>query len=247
MAESIIYTIDDDADFNMVLKMALKPFDVTVVTHTNADDFAKSVKSKLPDLCILDLNLDPRSGGEGFQLLGAMRNVIGKDLPIFIMSKRGEKEDVLRAMELGANDFVPKPLDDRYLLNKLKTFLSENVKLKELDSHYSHIPEKDKAAGIKTKFKLQRLSLEEIEVESEIFLTKEMNLYFEGHILNEIFNSSRMNFKVIDSWITEEGPCRAKLEKELSHEELFAVRRWLIKKKLQGFLSTEQDSQEENQ
>jgi two-component system response regulator ResD len=235
VTESVIYTIDDDADFNMVLKLALKPYNIHVVTHTNADDFVKSVKTKLPDLCILDLNLEQSSGGEGFQLLGAMRNVLGNQLPIFIMSKRGEKDDVLKAMEMGANDFVPKPLDDKYLLSKLKSFLPNNGDLKDLDVHFSKVSERDRNAEIKTGFKLLRLSLEEIEVESDIFLTKEMNLYFIGDILEEVFNNPRMNFKVIDSWITDEGPCRAKLEKELSHEEFFSLRRWLIQKKIEGF------------
>jgi DNA-binding response OmpR family regulator len=245
VAESLIYTIDDDVDFNMLLKMTLKSYNIQVVTHTNADDFTKSVKLKLPDLCILDLNLDTTFGSEGFQLLGAMRNVLGNKLPIFIMSKRGDSEDVLKAMDLGANDFVPKPLDDKYLLSKLKTFLPDNGELKDLDIHFSGIAERDKSAEITAKFKLLRLSLEEMEVESDIFLTKEMNLYFEGDILQEVFNNPRMNFKVIDSQVTDDGPCRAKLEKELSHEELFSLRRWLVRKKLETLSNMSASEQSE--
>ena len=245
MSESLIYTIDDDVDFNMVLKMALKPFDVIVKTHSSPEEFVKSVKGKLPDLCILDLNLDPRSGGEGFQLLKAMRNVIGKELPIFIMSKRGEKDDVLKAMDMGANDFIPKPLDDRYLLQKLRTYLPKNGLLQDVDNVYSKVSEKDKTAEIITNFKLVRISFEELEIESEILLSKEMNLYFEGDALEMIFENRRMNFKVIESSNTESGKCRAKLERELSDDEFFALRRWLTRKKVEALSQMKNESTEE--
>lgn len=230
VSETLIYTIDDDVDFNMVLKMALKPYNIRVITHISASEFTKSVRNKLPDLCILDLNLESSLGGEGFQLLGAMRNILGNELPIFIMSKRGDRADVLKAMELGANDFIPKPLDDRYLLTKLKSFFPNNLALRDIETHYSHIALRDRSAQIDTNFKLVAASLNEIEVESDVLLTKETNLFLSGDILMEIFSNSRMNFKVMDSWVTDSGENRAKLERELTQDEYFSIRRWLVNK-----------------
>lgn len=232
MNEFLIYTIDDDVDFNMILKLAMKKYDIRIKTHTSAVNFTKSVKIKEPDLCILDLNLDNQ--GEGFQLLKAMRNVIGDTLPIFIMSRRGERGDVLKAMELGATDFIPKPLDDKYLLLKLKEYFLDNKEIQSIEHNYSKLQDEDRNAAIKMEFSIINVGIDLLEVEGDIFLTKEMNLKFSGNVIEDIFSERSLNFKVIDSWQVEVGKFRAKLEKELSIQQVYSVRRWIIQKSLES-------------
>ncbi len=226
MSDFLIYTIDDDVDFNMVLKAALKPYNIQVKTHLTPGEFTKSVKEKLPNLCILDLNL--QNDGEGFQLLRAMRNVIGDQLPIFIMSKRGSKDDVFKAMDSGATDFIPKPLDDKYLLLKLKEYVRDSKELDELDHDYIYVAESDKAATIDVDFKVINVGIDIMEVESDVFLAKESTMSFGGEIIKNIFGQTPLNFKVIENWQVDDRLFRAKIERELSAEQLFALRRWLI-------------------
>jgi len=228
MSRSLIYTIDDDADFNMVLKMALKNHDIDVITHTGPEDFIKSVKQKKPDLCIIDLNLD--KGGEGFQLLKAMRNVIGSTLPIFIMSKRGSEEDVSTAMEIGATDFIPKPLDDMYLLLKLKHYLQGNKKVQDIESHLIKVSENENELSLFGDYRIKKLSLDNIELEGDVFLLKEMVLNFSGDIFKEIFNKNKLKFKIQDSWQIDESKFGISLIREYSHEDFMSFRRWLISK-----------------
>ena len=226
MSKLLVYTIDDDKDFNMVLKMSLRDYSVELKTHTNPQDFTESVKNQMPDLCILDLNLE--KDGEGFQLLKAMRNVLGQKLPIFVMSKRGSRDDVFRAMEAGANDFIPKPLDDKYLLLKLKEFMSDCKRIRELDHSYSKISETDKAGFVNIDFKVIRVGMDIFEIESDVFLTKEMTLNLKGEVIKDIFNEDQFTFKVIDSWQTSDTLFRATLEREFTPEQLFSLRRWLV-------------------
>ncbi|MDP7319096.1 MAG: response regulator [Bacteriovoracaceae bacterium] len=228
MSEFLIYTIDDDQDFNMILKMALKPFDIEIKTYNHPQEFTLSVKKRMPNLCILDLNL--KNDGEGFQLLKAMRNVLGEELPIFIMSKRGNKEDVLRAMEYGATDFIPKPLDDRYLLLKLKDFAPHLKKLKELEAHYSKVSEQDSSATLDLDFELMKVGLGFIEIRGEFLLTKESQMSLAGDALEEIFGHPSLSFKVLESWQIDETHFGARLERELTVEQIFSLRRYLLAK-----------------
>lgn len=225
MSNFVIYTIDDDVDFNVVLKMAMKNYGVEIKTHTDSKAFTESVKVQKPDLCILDLNLE--SDGEGFELLSAMRNVIGVDLPIFVMSKRGSSEDVLKAMERGANDFIPKPLDDKYLILKLKEYMPNNRDVQLMDHTYSRVPEEDREISLLMKFRVVKIGIDLLEIEGEEFLTKNMNLSIGGDIIQNIFDQESLNFKVIEGWQIDETRYGAKLEKELNPEQLFSLRRWL--------------------
>lgn len=226
MSEPLVYTIDDDIDFNMMLKLALKPYEIEIVTHVNPEDFTKSVKKRKPDLCILDLNL--QRDGEGFQLLKAMRNVIGSELPIFIMSKRADRDDVLKAMEIGATDFIPKPLDDKFLLLKLKTYLKGCKGLKELEAHTVKVDPLDSEADIEVKFKVSRIGLEYLELSSNVMFNKSSIISLNGNILNEIFGKDIMRFKVEDCRQNDDSSYTLIIEREYEPEEFFQLRRWLV-------------------
>ena len=226
MSNPLVYTIDDDIDFNMMLKLALKPYDIEIVTHLNPEDFTKSVKERKPDLCILDLNL--QRDGEGFQLLKAMRNVIGSELPIFIMSKRADRDDVLKAMECGATDFIPKPLDDKFLLLKLKSYLKGCKGLKDLEPHTVKIDQLDSEADIEVKFNVTRVGLEFIELSSHVMFNKNSIISINGNILNEVFGKEIMRFKVEDCRQNDDLTYTIVVEREYVAEEFFQLRRWLV-------------------
>ncbi len=227
MSLSLIYTIDDDLDFNMMLELALKPYNISVKTHSTVASFTESVKMKIPDACIVDFNLD-KLMGEGFQLVKAIRNVIGKELPIFVMSRRGDKADVDMAIALGANDFIPKPLDDTYLLTKLKHFLPENILLSEVEILLAIVGESKNEMVLTTSIYLKEVSLTGIIVESDAFFAKESLIYCEGALLNDLYGKAeRMSFKVLDSWTIDGGRYGAKLETEITKEQYFSKRRWL--------------------
>ncbi len=116
-----IINLDDDPDFNNLLKVVLKRAGYQLFSATKPDDFAKLVKALDPALVMIDVNLDLGQGA-GFTFLEALRNKLGLDLPVLVCSRRTSRADISRAMELGANDFISKPLDDTYLLQKLNIY-----------------------------------------------------------------------------------------------------------------------------
>lgn len=226
MAKSIIYTIDDDIDFNMILEMSMKPYDIDVVTHTTVEEFTKTVKTKKPDLCIIDLNLSQRSG-EGYQLVQAMRNIIGKELPIIVMSRRGDLQDVQYAMEVGANDFVAKPLDDIFLLTKLKVYLKNNPRLLDVSLPMIRIPKEDEDFKVSKEVNVIEVSAGQMIVESNCLFSEESLIIAKSKIITEIFKEDNsIPFKVLETW-TEGNKYRTRVEFEFNEEDYFSLRRWL--------------------
>ena len=78
-----------------------------------------------PDIMILDLMMPIM---DGFQVLEEIRSgkCGNKDLPIIILSALNREEDINRAMSLGANDFVTKPIIMNRLINSVKNALGMN-------------------------------------------------------------------------------------------------------------------------
>lgn len=103
MAEKLVLTIDDNPDFNKIVKAILEKNNFKVITTTNAEKFLDNLKKISPDLCLIDLNLD-KSMGEGFQLIKAIRNKKGFEIPLLVLSRRSSNDDISYALQVGATD-----------------------------------------------------------------------------------------------------------------------------------------------
>ncbi len=227
MSSLLIYTIDDDTDFNQLLKMALKPYNISLKTHETAAEFTKSFKEKKPDLCILDLNLN-KNGGEGFQLIKAIRNVIGKDLTIWAMSRRSGEEDVKKALIAGANDFLPKPLDDQLLCLKLGQLFPENKNFMNLVAESVNIDPIDHDTLVKVFFELKHVGMDYLELTSDTLFGKNQNIKLTGEILKEIFNNNSLLVKVIETHQCDDSYYKIKVHRNYSQEEYLSLRKWLF-------------------
>lgn len=124
-ANAYILSLDDDEDFNNLLKVVFKKKGLKIITTTTCESFIHHLKNKRPSLCLIDINLD-QGPGVGFSLLQALREHHDLTIPIIILSRRRDDNDITRALELGANDYVTKPLDDDFLLNKINHYLKHD-------------------------------------------------------------------------------------------------------------------------
>jgi DNA-binding response OmpR family regulator len=75
-------------------------------------------ESEVPDLAILDINLPT---GSGFDVCRAIR--AKSHIPVMMLTVRGEESDLVRALELGADDYLTKPFSPRTLLARVKALL----------------------------------------------------------------------------------------------------------------------------
>lgn len=115
-----ILVVDDEVAIAKLIKFVLETngYDVRI-----ADDgmlALSQIKSKKPDLVVLDLMLPTMSG---FEVLQCIRQELGiSDLPVIVLTCRGQKEDRDKAMRYGATEYLTKPFSPTSLVNTLKVY-----------------------------------------------------------------------------------------------------------------------------
>ncbi len=110
--------VDDDLVLADVLSFTLRRAGFQVFAVHDGQAALDAWRSEAPDLIILDLNLPKLDGLEVCQRIREQDNV-----PIIILSVRGEDDDVVRGLELGADDYVPKPFSPRQLVARAQAVL----------------------------------------------------------------------------------------------------------------------------
>jgi len=113
-----ILVVDDDPDMLAVTGFALQQAGYLVVKANSVGTALGTFREERPDGAILDINLP---GGSGFELCAALRRE--SDLPILMLTVRGDEADLVRALDLGADDYLTKPFSPRTLLARVRAVL----------------------------------------------------------------------------------------------------------------------------
>jgi DNA-binding NtrC family response regulator len=106
-----VLVIDDDRSVQLIVNRALERLGVTVTSAPSADVGLRQIETERPDVVLLDINLPRMSGLEVFQRVRA----IDRRLPVIFITADAGSETVIEAMQLGAYDYVVKPLDSEHL------------------------------------------------------------------------------------------------------------------------------------
>ncbi|UUX33240.1 response regulator [Fundicoccus culcitae] len=114
-----ITIVEDDQLLRQELRYLLEKTGYEVRTMTQFDDqLIENIKISETDLLLLDLNLPHQSGFEICKQLTATTN-----LPILVLTTRDQLKDELKALELGADDYVTKPFNTEKLLARIQSVL----------------------------------------------------------------------------------------------------------------------------
>jgi DNA-binding response OmpR family regulator len=113
-----ILSADDDKDLLALIAFTLSQAGYLVVRASDGPSAISAFNSEAPDLVILDINMP---GASGFQVCEAIR--ARSRVPVMMLTVRGEEEDLVRALELGADDYLTKPFSPRTLLARVKALL----------------------------------------------------------------------------------------------------------------------------
>ncbi|MDF1874981.1 response regulator transcription factor [Sulfurimonas sp. SAG-AH-194-I05] len=113
-----ILMIEDDLELAEILTEYLEQYDFKVVTEDDPFKAVSILKLESFDLVILDLTLP---GMDGLEVCEAIRE--RQDIPIIISSARSDLSDKVKALELGADDYMPKPYDPRELEARIHSVL----------------------------------------------------------------------------------------------------------------------------
>jgi DNA-binding response OmpR family regulator len=122
-----VLLVEDDTNFGQVLKNYLELNDFVVELARDGILGLAAFRREKYDICLLDVMMPNM---DGFTLAEEIRNV-DPDIPLFFLSAKSMKEDILNGYKLGADDYITKPFDSEVLLHKIKAILKRNQELQE--------------------------------------------------------------------------------------------------------------------
>lgn len=117
-----ILIVEDDKRLNQGLCRALKTENRQLISCENLSSAKEQLDCQMPDLILLDLNLPD---GNGLILLGELRER-SEDLPVILLTANDTDEDVVKGLELGADDYITKPFSLAILRARVNTQLRKN-------------------------------------------------------------------------------------------------------------------------
>lgn len=113
-----VLIIDDDPKLNRLLSDFLSGFDYIVHTAVKPSEGLKQLRRHKPDMVILDVMLPEMNG---FEVCKKIR--LESDVPVIMLTARGDPMDRIVGLELGADDYLPKPFEPRELVARIQAVL----------------------------------------------------------------------------------------------------------------------------
>jgi two-component system KDP operon response regulator KdpE len=203
-----ILLVDDEERILNFLKTKLKLLTYEVILAGNGVEALEQVRAQEPDLVVLDIMM-PRM--DGFQALQELR--VFSSIPVIILSARGDDADRIRGLNMGADDYLPKPFNPDELVARIESI---RRRLSSLDR--KNIPDELSIDGLNFNFDERHLTVRGKEVNltrMEWLLLSELVINA-GHLLTyydllgRIWGPEyRNDIQILRTWITR---LRSKIE-----------------------------------
>lgn len=130
-----ILVVDDEQRMVRFIQLNLEQDGFEVITAYNGKDALEQVRTQLPDLILLDIMMPDING---FEVLKKIREV--NNVPVIMLTAKGEEDDRIQGLELGADDYITKPFSPRELVSRIravlrrtKSFADDQVDLIKVD------------------------------------------------------------------------------------------------------------------
>lgn len=125
MSKGLIYVVDDEEDILDLVDYNLKKEGFEVERFISGEGILEEVKRNQPDLILLDLMLPGVDGLEVCKIV--KKDSIYANIPIIMLTAKGEESDIVTGLELGADDYIPKPFSPKVLIARVKAVLRRNL------------------------------------------------------------------------------------------------------------------------
>ncbi len=133
MSKERILVIEDEEDILALIHFNLVKEGFRVDCATTGEEGFKKAKDVRPSLILLDLMLP---GMNGLDVCKQLRQAPeAKDCPIIMLTAKGEEHDIVKGLELGADDYIPKPFSSQVLLARIRAVLRRRVKPDDQQDH----------------------------------------------------------------------------------------------------------------
>ena len=121
-----ILVVDDDDGIRSLVKKYLNENNFLISTAENAEDAKKKIELIKFDLIILDIMMPGKSGLEFIQ-----ENKKKLETPIILLTAKGEPRERIEGLEIGADDYLPKPFEPKELILRIKNILNKTTKISQ--------------------------------------------------------------------------------------------------------------------
>ena len=121
-----ILVVDDDDGIRSLVKQYLTENNFLITTANNAEDATKKIEIIKFDLIVLDVMMPGKSG---LEFIHEHKDKI--QTPIILLTAKGEANDRIEGLEIGADDYLPKPFEPKELVLRIKNILSKTKKSKQ--------------------------------------------------------------------------------------------------------------------
>ena len=118
-----ILVVDDDDGIRMLVKKYLNENNFLVTTSENAEDAFKKIEIIKFDLIVLDIMMPGKSG---LEFIKDYKRKL--ETPIILLTAKGQSEERVEGLEVGADDYLPKPFDPKELVLRIKNILNKTQK-----------------------------------------------------------------------------------------------------------------------
>ena len=115
-----VIIVDDNASYISVVRVLLKPF-YEVYPAPSASKLFNIIEKFIPDLVLLDVNMPEMNGFEAIAVL--KENPRFKDIPVIFLTAKDDEASAAKGLELGAADYVTKPIYGPLLLKRISNIL----------------------------------------------------------------------------------------------------------------------------
>lgn len=185
-ADTKVLIIDDDIKLQNLLKEYLEDSGFITAARYDGMKAVDAIETEKPSLIILDVMMP---GKDGFDVLRDIRQV--SSLPVIMLTARGEDMDRIIGLEVGADDYMPKPFNPRELLARIRAILRRSADTRQKKEEASLLA----AGGLTLDLNRHHLSCgsENVELSATEFRMMELFMKYPEQVFSrdEIMNHAR--------------------------------------------------------
>jgi two-component system phosphate regulon response regulator PhoB len=119
-----VLLVEDEKSITTLIKYNLEKEGFKVYCSETGEDALKVIKEKIPDIVILDWMLPDTSGIDVCRHIKIDKKL--KNIPVLILTAKGEPDDKIKGLEVGADDYVTKPFNNKELLLRVKSLIKRS-------------------------------------------------------------------------------------------------------------------------
>ncbi|MBI4124303.1 MAG: response regulator [Deltaproteobacteria bacterium] len=188
MAKPRVLIVDDNPVNVELLKAQLKPYPYAIETAFDGEEALKKIHDTMPDLVLLDLMMPKVSGYEVCRAI--KQNKETQFIPVIVITALSELDDKLKAIELGADDFLVKPFNKLELTTRIKSLLNLKALHDDVDRSENILFSLVKALEAKdvyTRGHSERVALMGVQLARHLGVEeKEIEVLRKGALLHDI-------------------------------------------------------------